>query len=313
MFTIPLTTFSPTRSEEKLHFVGSMGSPYGALCGKGVGQVERLVYALVICSLVVFCFVKDKEGLHGALETAGIRWEGLAKQLNASDGLKIADAPPLVCAIPPFLWPDIERAVILPADFACPTRDMLGDQLERRGAAVGAEIGVQRGHFTSAVLGGWHSAQKMYLIDIWRQLPNYVDKANVDDASQDALYLETQQNLAAWSNITVYLRMFSNDAAKQIPDGELDYCYLDARHDYCSVMEDLVTWYPKVKSGGFFSGHDFIFDSNPAIAASGQDWGICPDGVRHPGGPRGAVLEFAARNGLKIMECDSNTWFIYKP
>ena len=28
-------------------------------------------------------------------------------------------------------------------------------------------------------------------------------------------------------------------AAEQIPDGSLDYVYVDARHDYCGVKEDI--------------------------------------------------------------------------
>lgn len=29
------------------------------------------------------------------------------------------------------------------------------------------------------------------------------------------------------------------DAVKQIPDRSLDFIYLDARHDYCAVKEDM--------------------------------------------------------------------------
>jgi hypothetical protein len=37
----------------------------------------------------------------------------------------------------------------------------------------------------------------------------------------------------------------------------LDYVYIDADHSYKSVQEDLIAWYPKVKVGGLFAGHDW--------------------------------------------------------
>lgn len=35
--------------------------------------------------------------------------------------------------------------------------------------------------------------------------------------------------------------------------------YVDARHDKCGVTEDLNKWWPKLKQGGFFAGHDMVF------------------------------------------------------
>ena len=51
--------------------------------------------------------------------------------------------------------------------------------------------------------------------------------------------------------------MFSVDAAKTFADKSLDFVYLDARHDYRSVDEDLRTWWPKMKPNGMFAGHDY--------------------------------------------------------
>ena len=34
--------------------------------------------------------------------------------------------------------------------------------------------------------------------------------------------------------------------------------YIDARHDYESVKEDLEHWLPKVKLGGIVAGHDYV-------------------------------------------------------
>jgi hypothetical protein len=33
---------------------------------------------------------------------------------------------------------------------------------------------------------------------------------------------------------------------------------MHCRHDYCGVMEDLVAYWPKLRSGGIIAGHDYV-------------------------------------------------------
>jgi len=53
------------------------------------------------------------------------------------------------------------------------------------------------------------------------------------------------------------LKKASVEAAATFADGTFDLVYVDACHLYESVREDLIAWIPKVKRGGFISGHDF--------------------------------------------------------
>ncbi|APW60822.1 class I SAM-dependent methyltransferase [Paludisphaera borealis] len=46
-------------------------------------------------------------------------------------------------------------------------------------------------------------------------------------------------------------------AANLFQAGSVDLCFIDADHSYESVMEDLRTWWPKVKPGGILAGHDY--------------------------------------------------------
>ena len=59
--------------------------------------------------------------------------------------------------------------------------------------------------------------------------------------------------------------MRSTDAAKLIEDNHFDFVYLDARHDYCAVAEDIKHYWPKVRPGGILAGHDFI-DAQYAVS-----------------------------------------------
>ena len=49
----------------------------------------------------------------------------------------------------------------------------------------------------------------------------------------------------------------SQTAVFMIDDGTLDWVYLDGRHDYDGVREDIEIWLPKIKKGGIIAGHDY--------------------------------------------------------
>ncbi len=43
----------------------------------------------------------------------------------------------------------------------------------------------------------------------------------------------------------------------RIPDGELDFAYIDGDHTLKGITIDLIRVYPKVRIGGFIAGDDF--------------------------------------------------------
>ena len=52
------------------------------------------------------------------------------------------------------------------------------------------------------------------------------------------------------------------DVVKQFKDGSLDFVYIDANHEFRSVIDDISEWGKKVKVGGIVSGHDFEYVEN---------------------------------------------------
>ena len=118
-------------------------------------------------------------------------------------------------------------------------RILMGYLLEEYGLTRGVEVGVKQGNFALSVLSQWKSCQSYKLVDLWKHQENYVDKANVDQETQDRYFQETKATLKAYGNVTEYYRMSSTEAAKQMERDSLDFAYIDARHDYCGVTEDL--------------------------------------------------------------------------
>ena len=205
---------------------------------------------------------------------------------------------------------------------------MMGEWLEKNGFKRGAEIGVQRGHFAHALLAQWRSCERYLAVDPWREQEAYPDPANAPIDLQEEIYREAVRRLAFWEDRVVFLRKLSSAAAALVPDGSLDFVYIDARHDYCSVAEDMELWWPKLAPGGLLSGHDY-FTTAQVIRlreATGTDFGLCPelgeDGLprRDDRAVKGAVDDFAARAGLSVYVTDRAqeapyppSWMVFKP
>jgi len=59
-----------------------------------------------------------------------------------------------------------------------------------------------------------------------------------------------------YSNIRK-LKMTSEKAVDLFEDNSLGIVYIDALHAYKGVKKDIQLWLPKVKKGGFITGHDY--------------------------------------------------------
>lgn len=64
----------------------------------------------------------------------------------------------------------------------------------------------------------------------------------------------------------------SVDAARTIDDETCNLVFIDAAHDYASVAADLRAWWPKVKRGGVFAGHDYPPEFGFEVAKAVDEW-----------------------------------------
>lgn len=139
------------------------------------------------------------------------------------------------------------------------TREELPALLRRRGlVGTGAEVGVRVGRYSELLLSRWPG--RLISIDPWLEAPldEYADRNNVPQQIQEEYLQRTQERLARFGERSEIWRTTSVDAAARIEDAQLDFVYIDARHDYESVREDLVAWLPKVRPGGLLAGHDYV-------------------------------------------------------
>jgi hypothetical protein len=75
-----------------------------------------------------------------------------------------------------------------------------------------------------------------------------VDKK--ENNSKHLTYLKEQDNV-------FFYKKWSLEAVNEFDDGYFDLIYIDADHNFDSVVNDINSWLPKVKKGGVISGHDF--------------------------------------------------------
>lgn len=130
---------------------------------------------------------------------------------------------------------------------------------ERRLFGCGVEVGVQQGEFSETILRYWRGMH-LISVDPWLEdVPErYVDIANVPQSRHDELHELTRARLAPFGERSTIWRMTSLEAAPRIPRHSLDFVYIDARHDYAAVLEDIDAWFDKVRPGGIVAGHDYI-------------------------------------------------------
>lgn len=166
----------------------------------------------------------------------------------------------------------------------------------------GIEIGVQKGEFSKEILSKW-DGQKLYLVDCWSHQDDYDDIANKPDEEQYGNYQETLRNIEPYKERTEIVKKFSNEAANSFPDNFFDFIYIDANHSYESVKEDLELWYPKLKTGGLFCGHDFM-DGEIIHTKTNEYLGTF--------GVKSAVIEFSNAQKTKPLVGPCTSWYLFK-
>ena len=184
-----------------------------------------------------------------------------------------------------------------PSEFAPDIR--AGEILSRISAVanpIGAEIGVFAADLSKRLLGR-RADLTLYMVDPWVEMNPDTEYAKTDfhgklEQSQQDAYREMAIGAVGFAGGRAkIIQGFSVPAANKVPDGCLDFCFIDADHTYDSVKEDLKAWLPKVKGGGLICGHDYDHPEFP-------EWGV-----------KRAVDEFAEQIGLTIERGSNYTWF----
>ena len=102
----------------------------------------------------------------------------------------------------------------------------------------------------------------MVAIDPWVVQENNGDplRETYKDWNFEKIEREFWDNIGEHKDRCQMLRCTSVEAAKLLQEqtsANWDIVFIDALHDYASVVEDIKTWWPLVRVGGVLAGHDF--------------------------------------------------------
>lgn len=168
---------------------------------------------------------------------------------------------------------------------------------------VGVEVGVLRGCLSACVLRElpeltWH------MVDPWwppEPDSSYAKSGDSVSMLSDYEFEEIRKQAMGRTdfaaNRRVVHRTTSVHCAETWQGDRVDMVFIDADHSDEGVVEDVVSWWPIVKEGGWIGGHDW----------------------RTPGKARGYHVGLAVLRGMKHMGVEpevelgeDRTWFIRK-
>lgn len=98
--------------------------------------------------------------------------------------------------------------------------------------------------------------KKVYSVDCY----DYTIPPTGRIPSMDKMFVRAEKTfLKRTKNVPniVKVKKTSIEAARDFADQSLDAVYIDAEHDEDNVRADVKAWTPKIKKGGFVSGHDY--------------------------------------------------------
>ena len=162
--------------------------------------------------------------------------------------------------------------------------------IEENNLKSGAELGVRSGELYYYLLA--HCPELELLgVDLYEAQPDGVgeghrkktlgkpsDGFSFDFESYHNFIKELQEE---YGDRAKFIRNWTTEAVKEVEDESLDFVFIDADHAYKSVVKDIEDWSPKVKKGGFITGHDhYISGVKRAVKEKfGNDYTVSQDNV----------------------------------
>jgi predicted O-methyltransferase YrrM len=122
---------------------------------------------------------------------------------------------------------------------------------------VGVEIGTCRGESSTLILEQCVNVKKLYAVDPFMEYDDWAGKLNQDTMSKFEKI--AHENLNKFDDRSEIIKSRSDNISvlNRFEENSLDFIFVDGDHSFDATLKDIVNWYPKLRSGGIFSGHDY--------------------------------------------------------
>jgi predicted O-methyltransferase YrrM len=140
------------------------------------------------------------------------------------------------------------------------TIGLLGDNI------VGVELGVFEGASFLTLLHNCPNIKTLHGVDIYKPYDDYIKipydgtvGMKVDKPTSEIIRAVsfTRQKYSGMTDKIVFHEDDSTAVASKFEDESIDFIFMDSYCSYDQAKRELEAWFPKVKKGGLFSGHDW--------------------------------------------------------
>jgi predicted O-methyltransferase YrrM len=153
---------------------------------------------------------------------------------------------------------------------------------------VGVEIGVCLGATTEYLLKQIPNIKKLYAVDNY---PSYIDwnGADYSEERQELMKAHAFKRLSPFRGIVEFNYESSTKFAKTLKKESLDFVFIDGDHSEEASYDDFLNYYPLVKHGGIFAGHDIVLSDVEK-----------------------SLKRFLGDNFSKVITVSNNAWYLIK-
>lgn len=141
---------------------------------------------------------------------------------------------------------------------------------------LGVEVGVYTGRLSKRLLAD--PSLRLFLVDPWRAMESKSYKETDDfhhrmsQQEHDKAMQQTLVNVKPFADRVVIIREPSIVAASEFENSTLDFVFIDGDHSYEGCNTDILAWWPKIRKGGFLSGHDYRDDMGFGVKQAVHGW-----------------------------------------
>lgn len=136
---------------------------------------------------------------------------------------------------------------------------------------IALELGVFRAESFCTILQNCPNVKELHGIDNWLPYVDYLKEPydgtpayEIDTKTIKHIKLNALHNIefSGYKNKAFIYEKDSNDCVNDFANNYFDFIFLDTYMTYEQAQKDVHYWYPKLKTGGLFTGHDW---NNSAI------------------------------------------------
>ena len=97
---------------------------------------------------------------------------------------------------------------------------------------------------------------KLVGIDIWDKIPYRDAKDDLRLWPHSENERKVREQAKRYGARAMLFKGLTDDLCDNFHNDSVDLIFIDADHTYAAVKNDIINWRPKLRSGGFLTGHD---------------------------------------------------------